>query len=347
MPDTVLVHRLGGYGDYILLSAIIPFLQQSYNNIVLEVNNKGFELFGNDPRFSMVSVWEPSRYPLNEAHQRLERRTVEVSAWCQKHGWDFLNLYGTAEESCLAVNEVEAFQYSQDEREHRYNINLYDHLFKVAGIEIPDGWKHEQTIWYDDFEEEAMKSWRAKNPDHFICFCVMAGSGQNKIFPTWLEGFCKKLVDKLPKLKLFLFGDQDCTKEVWQYDRTVSMVHGTTKYPVSFKQSLLLSKYADFVFGPETGLLVGAGMMGTPKSMLFTLANKDQIVRYHRNDFSLQSSSECSPCYTLAYSGLFCPKESQYGLYPVCTDRIDLKNLRRTIAGHYQEWSLKHGWCRI
>jgi hypothetical protein len=105
-----------------------------------------------------------------------------------------------------------------------------------------------------------------------------------------------------------------------------------------------MTKYVDFVFGPETGLLVGAGMMGTPKSMLFTLANMDQVVKHHRNDFSLQSRAECSPCYTLAYSGLFCPKEDKYGLYPVCTDSFDLKKLKQTIVAHYEEWERDHGW---
>lgn len=63
-----------------------------------------------------------------------------------------------------------------------------------------------------------------------------------------------------------------------------------------------MMKYADYAFGPETGLMVAAGMWGTPKTMLCNTTAIHQTCSMHKNDRSLQSSAPCSPCHKGIYT---------------------------------------------
>jgi hypothetical protein len=76
-------------------------------------------------------------------------------------------------------------------------------------------------------------------------------------------------------------------------------------------------------------------MMGTPKTMLCTQSGKDQLVKYHRNDYSVQSKAPCSPCHVMAYNGEMCEKEKRYGLFPRCIEDFDLNEIRSIIDKLY------------
>jgi hypothetical protein len=92
---------------------------------------------------------------------------------------------------------------------------------------------------------------------------------------------------------------------------------------MSFKQALLMMKYSDYILGGETGLLAGAGLFGVPKTYLCTAAHKQQLVKYHRNDFSLQSLAPCSPCFRTCHSPQWCEKEMFHNMFPRCTANWD------------------------
>ena len=189
---------------------------------------------------------------------------------------------------------------------------------------------HHNTLFFSREEEDKVLRWKSANRDTFNLLLLLGGSGIQKVFPTWIEGFCRRLIKELPKLKIFILGDKDCKNETWECERTIDLTCKT-----SFRQALHMTKYADYVLGPDSGLLCGAGMFGTPKTILFTHVAKDQLVKYHENDFSLQSKAECSPCYVLAHSGQMCPKEPIYNIFPVCTHMWDVEEIFNAINLQY------------
>jgi hypothetical protein len=83
--------------------------------------------------------------------------------------------------------------------------------------------------------------------------------------------------------------------------------------------------------------MIGAGMFGAPKTILFTLADKNQMVRYHLNDYSVQSKASCSPCHIMAYDGTICPTEPVYNSFPICTHEFDLDELANIFDKLYTE----------
>ena len=67
----------------------------------------------------------------------------------------------------------------------------------------------------------------------------------------------------------------------------------------SIRDSLLVTKYVDLVISPDTGILHGAGCFDTPKIGLLTSTSKENITKYFKNDYSLESTVECSPCFRI------------------------------------------------
>lgn len=323
--DTLMLIRYGAFGDHIFMSAIFPFLFQKYNRVLLETNTKGIELFRNDSRFTYVGHYEPFQIPEDK---RLEIVAEHWEKILERYPeYDFLNLWGAMEGTAIVHENHPDAALPQEQRREKYHLNFHEQYFKMAGLSMPDGWMADDQLVFSDEWEEWARDWRERDKDYFVMVVCIAGSTMQKVFPTWLPSYCRYLIDKYKDLKIYLFGDHECDGEDWEYERTKSWVHRKGRQEMSFSQSLLMTKYADYVFGPETGLLAGAGMWGVPKTYLCTAADKEQLTKYHRNDFSVQSRAPCSPCYRTCYYGKFCRKEMYYNLFPECTVMWDWDEL--------------------
>lgn len=331
-PITIV--RYGGYGDHIFMSATFPFLYEQHAGMNLEVDLKGLELFVNDPRFDYVSVFDLHSYGEEEQHIGYPARWEKIKKDCDANGRRFLNFWSSMENSCLLYEFNEDVKLPLEKRREKYNSNYYEKAFEIAEVKMPSGWVHENSLHFHESEIAVMERWRKRNEDSFCVLMVLGGSSRQKVF-LWMQDFCKKLIDTYPKMKIYILGGKEFVNDVWQYERTFSLVNGASNVNVIYKQAILLTKYADYVVGGETGLLVAAGMMGTPKSCLFTISNKDQLVNYHRNDFSLQSQADCSPCHVMAYTGTICERESLYNTFPKCIMEFDLDKLQQNIEREY------------
>lgn len=324
-----LIHRAGGYGDWIQLSSVLPFLLDKYDSVSMEADNRGIELFWNDPRLEYLYLFEPRVLKAETQVEETFKHWDSLKTIYPNH--DIINFYQVVEDTCVAFDWNIDADLSPEERKLKFSSkNFYQSHFDKAGVEMPKGWVHRNTLFFSKEEETSVLQWKKSNDSTFNLILALGGSSIQKVFPTWLEGFCKRLVDCLPKLKLFIIGDNDCKNETWDYERTVNLVTRT-----SFRQAVHMTKYADYVLGGDTGLLVGAGMMGTPKTTLFTIIGPEQITNYHDNDFSLQSSSSCSPCYIMAYSGQRCPKEPIYNSFPICTHEWNHAEIFSRIEAQY------------
>lgn len=331
--EKMILLRYGAYGDMIFMSAVLPYLFSKYD-IVFETNTKGLFLFANDPRFNLVTFYEPWRLPDDEREKIVKKHWDDIH---EKYP-DFrvLNFFQAMEGTGIVhESHPDATLLTQDERAAKYGINFYEQHFAMAGLDMPENFVPSHSIYLTPEEEGWGRQWRSKNRDSFIMLVPIAGSTLQKVFPTWLESFCKSMIDELPRLKIYLLGDLECADEDWEYKRTVSLIPRNKKKTPNFRQALIMAKYADYVFGPETGLLVGAGMWGTPKTTLMTGASIDQFAKYTLNDYSEQSTAPCSPCYRTCYTGALCQKEIFYGVYPRCTAAWDFEKLKNNIRDEY------------
>ena len=314
------------------MSAVLPYLFEKYD-ILFETNIKGKILFGDDPRFIRTCYYEPWKIPEKERERVVFEHWKDIAD--SNPGTRVLNFFQAMEGTGIVPEWSPDAFLPQEERKQKYGINFYDQHFKMAGLEMPEDFVPSHSIYYHKPEEDWAKGWREKNKDYFVMMVPIAGSTIQKVFPSWLESFCNSLIDELPRLKIYLMGDGDCVDEDWEYERTASLVPRKRRKVPNFRQALLMTKYADYVFGPETGLLVGAGMWGTPKTALMTGASIEQFAKYTLNDHSEQSLAPCAPCYRTCYTGALCQKEMFYGVFPRCTVAWDFDKLRQNIKDEY------------
>lgn len=326
----LMITRVGAFGDFVLNSSVFPYLQTIHSPIHLEVNMKGLELFLNDPRFDYVSVFDVDSLDEAQRYSGCMERWEKLKKDCEREGKRFINFFSSIENSCILHEANIDVGMSKEDRALKYGGNFYEKTFEIAEVKMPSGWFHENTLHFHDHEIALVQRWRERNNDFFIMMLALGGSSRQKVF-IWMKDFCKKLIDEYPKLKIYIMGGSELKDDVWEYERTISYVNGSCPQTISFRQASLMTRYADYVLGGETGLLLSAGMMQTPKTILFTLANKNQMVNYHRNDYSLQSKAPCSPCHVMAYSGSICETEKTYNAFPRCTVDFDLDELQGII----------------
>jgi len=79
---------------------------------------------------------------------------------------------------------------------------------------------------------------------------------------------------------------------------------------ISMRESMLLTKYVDLVIAPDTGILHASGCYDTPKIGLLGHTTKENITKYFKNDYSIEATCACAPCFYLIYDhAVQCPIE--------------------------------------
>jgi ADP-heptose:LPS heptosyltransferase len=187
-----------------------------------------------------------------------------------------------------------------------------------------------EALHFTDEQLSWVERWREKERGYFVVLMVVAGSCAQKVYPH-MPALARGLVEKHSDIKVYLMGDATTSNLSFGHSRIINI---SGQPPI--KQAILMTREADFVFGGETGLLVAAGMFGTPKVMLCTSSGVMQACGRHLNDFSLQSSAKCSPCHRAVYCDLDCEgvvKDGNDEWHPECIDGFDHSEIFKTIEG--------------
>lgn len=289
-------------GDWIYACPLIPLLTEKYD-VYLECNTKGYVLFHDDPRFKQIAHFaEVNTTPADKRDEVFGKRWEKIREQIKP---DLeINLNGTLEVECIGENFQEQFYWPVGSRRAFYGNNgFYDATFKRSGLEAPKDLNLE-GIWFSEEQTKRMEAWREKNKDKFVVVIPIAGSTAQKVFHTF-EDVCKQILNKYEDAVIYLAGDEPCRASVFEHPRVKTMIGDD----VSIKQAVHMMKYADMVIGPETFLLVAAGMFGTPKIILATTSSVWQMTQHQKNDFSIQAPVACSPCHRAIYFRGDCENE--------------------------------------
>jgi hypothetical protein len=185
-----------------------------------------------------------------------------------------------------------------------------------------------------------MRYFRYKYRDRFIVALPLAGSTGQKCPHDVLQIIAARLEKLYPELLLVQLGWKEEEQFQFALEGKDKVIHAAHRYP--YLQSLGVCKIADYVLGPETSLLVGAGMFGTPKSMLCTASGVSQATAYHKNDFSIQSLVSCSPCYRAIYHSKICNLgNSNYGVVQACNLHFDITRVLEGVKFAYEMRGLR------
>lgn len=281
------------YGDWLYTAPILPLLFEKYD-VYLEANFKGQELFEEDPRFTEKNFWIYEVLPESEFGPGAAVREKEA---IERIKPDLvMNLNGTLEFACIARKEQPQFYAPVGDRRVIFGSQgFYDAIFRRCDIPIPNPLETE-GLWYPAHILEWGEKVSRKYKDNFLVMLCVNGSSVHKQFRNW-RAVTEKILCEYPEAMIFLVGDSAGTLGGFKHERVIP-----TFFPsLPFKQTALLAKHMDIVIGPETGIMVAAGMWGTPKVMLCSASSVYQVAQYQRNDFSIQLPVACSPCHLSVY----------------------------------------------
>jgi hypothetical protein len=291
--------------------------------VFLETNNKGYQLFHDDPRVSLTH-YDINAVPVEQQLPIAQERWAKLEEELEPDR--VINLWQTLETECIAERHQDAFFLPVTERREIFgNKNFYEAVGERCGMDVPDDLT---GLYFTERQITWAKKWRA-SISMPVVLVVLAGSCAQKVYPRSPE----LMMELAQKAKVYILGD-DSTAGLEFEHPNIKNLSGV----IPIKQAILMTKYADFVFGGETGLLVAAGMWGTPKTMLCTSASVYQACKYHENDYSLQADIPCSPCHRAIYTQADCESLDCEGedCYPACTSAFDYD----TIRGAIEEYAL-------
>jgi len=338
MKKKLLLIAYRAWGDFLYTVPSLTILNREYD-IYLETNWKIWNLVHNDPRFKHVSTFIYEKYPKEQWANLFVKRWKAVEDEIKPD--KVINLNGSLEVHCIAENFQEEFYLPHKERrEHFGQRSFYDAVFERCGIEPPNEPKLDE-LYYSPEEIKSVEDWRKREKNSFIIIMPIAGSTSQKVLHPFLE-WTDKLLKRYPKAKIYLSGDNKCKLVVPKKHPRVKNLCGSD---IPIKQNFLMTKYANYVIGPETGTLVAAGMWGTPKTMLCTTSNVYQCVKYHKNDHSIQAPIYCSPCHRAIYFDTDCEQMmgnvATKSLYPACAKSFNLEYILPHIDMYYNRFSAR------
>lgn len=337
MKPKLLLTGYRAYGDWIFTSAVLPHLFEKYD-VFCDMNLKGDHLFFDDPRFTGKAIFIFEGHPVEDFQRLADERKLVMRAQVKPDVE--IDLSGTLEGSCIARQEQPEFHRPVGDRRVIFGSNgFYDAIFRRCGIPVPAELKLEQGLYFPPELVQWGEQWNRQHADKFVVVIPVKGSSIHKHFRNWKE-VVLDLVGTYPDALIYLTGDEQDLVGDFEHPQVKRLFSDR----VPFKQMVLLMNYVDLVVGPETGLMVAAGMWGTPKVMMMSASSVWQANQYQRNDFSFQLPVACSPCHLSVFNLSDCeaPMTEGQESFPSCvrwfpTDqimrRVDYvyKNLRRSI----------------
>jgi ADP-heptose:LPS heptosyltransferase len=320
------------FGDFIYTAPVLPYLFEKYD-VYLDCSFKVYSMVYDDPRFKKVALFAVENYPDPEERAKtMEERWAKLREQIKPDAE--INLNATLEVMCIAERFQEQFHWPVGERRMYFGSSgFYDAIFARIGMTVPNPLKLD-GLYFNEAELKWFEKWQERHKEHFVVLLAMAGSTGQKRFANAPE-LAMKIVEKYPDAVVYMGGGDDLADKVPTHDR-IKNICGSR---IGLRQAVLITKGVDMVIGPETFLLVAAGMWGTPKCIMATTSSVWQMTQYQKNDYSIQAPIWCSPCHRAIYATNDCESMLTAAdgspLYPACTTRFALEPIMERLGKVY------------
>lgn len=323
-PKEALVIRYGALGDMVMITPILRQLKKDRYYVVLNCSEYATQVLKENPNIDEFIVQQKDVIP----NDQLDKYWAEISKGFDK----VVNLSGVIEMDLLKVQGKEEFNWSHARRKKECNKNYIDYSMQRAGYEL----KGEPTeLFFTEQEEQLAKIFLENHKDKFLIVWAMSGSSIHKVYP-WSEYIAGTLWQKYGDDTLIVTVGDDFSRMLeWNLPNTLPRCGIFT-----IRQSMILTKYANLVIGPETGILNAAGCYDTPKIIFMSHSSEENLTKYWKNVTALHPENcRCHPCHRLIYVDT-CPSGKEGGR-PRCAENIRPETVFKAIETLIKEW--KHG----
>lgn len=329
-PSRVYIVRYGAFGDSLVITPVLRALKEQGHHIILEYSDRGEAVFRHNPHIDEHVFYKADSVPI----EQLNKYWLEQK---EKHKADkYINFSETLEVALALHPRSPRYNYSKSERALLCNKNYYEYSMKHAGINFnlvfPDdcqkySYMDEKNPYISIYKENQMRDFykpelfftkdeeldvkQYLKSNHFNIVFNMSGSGKNKAYP-WSDIVIGSILNDFPNAHIITIGDYMSKMIELHADRVTNLCG-----EIDIRMSMLLTKHADLLISPDTGVLHASGCFSTPKIGLLGHTTKENITKHFENDYSIeadQSRAECSPCFRLIYNApMQCPRDISTG----------------------------------
>jgi len=330
----VAVCRFGALGDAIILS---PLLREYFSNgwdVTFVGTPYCWPALQGNPYINNVLLQERDAIPNQELGQYWD-------LWKQDYD-RYINLSESLEGDLLIVEGRKEFFTTKSWRHARCNRNYYDYTMARGGF--PEVTGRNGELYFTDFEERRAREFFDPLKGKFVIVWALNGSSHHKVYPL-MEAVLRKFLDTHLQAVAVTVGDDLARLLEFPHPQVLER---SGKW--SIRESLISTKYASVVVGPETMVTNASGCFPTPKIVLLSHSSKENLTKYWENDYSLepdQSLAPCYPCHMLHYSKASCPVGTvedtetgeEIGQAPICSvailPQLVLERLEEIYQKHY------------
>jgi ADP-heptose:LPS heptosyltransferase len=316
-----LVIRYGAIGDAIWATPVVRQLKKEGYYVVYNCTPYSAQVLRNNPNIDEFLVQEKDAIPNNNLGPYW--KTIS-------EGFDkVVNLSQSVERVLLKAEGTKEYKWSQAKRRKKCNINYQDHTMKCAGYPNLKGQRGE--LFFTEMEESLAKTLRATTKGKFLILWALSGSSFHKIYP-WATYVCGEMDKNFDDICIITVGDYLCRIIEWQMSNTVNRAGTWT-----IRQSMAITKYADLVIGPETGILNAASCYDTAKICFLSHSSEENLTKYWTNCTPLKSKKcSCYPCHRLMYTN--CCPQGPKNVAAKCTETIEPQDVYEAIMKYYRPW---------
>ena len=316
-----LVVRYGALGDMIMITPVVRQLKRDGYHVVLNCSEYATQVLRENPYIDEFIVQQKDVIP----NDMLDEYWAEIGKGFDK----VVNLTGTIEMDLLKVQGREEFNWSHKQRRKECNKNYTDYTMQKAGYVS----KGEPTeLFFTEQEEQLASIFLDHYKDKFLIVWAMSGSSMHKVYP-WAEYVAGSICQKYGDETLIVTVGDDASRIIeWNLPNTLPRCGLFT-----IRQSMILTKYANLVIGPETGILNAAGCYDTPKIIFMSHSSEENLTKYWKNVTALHPEDcRCHPCHKLIYVDT-CPSGKITGR-PKCAENIRPETVYKAFERYFNAW---------
>lgn len=288
------IARYGALGDAIIMTPLVRKLKEDGYHVTLNISSYCEPVFQNNPYVDNILIQERDMIP-NTA-------LGEYWNFWEKQYDKYVNLSESIEGDLLFVEGRAPFFTTKSWRHERANKNYYDYTLLRGGY--PDATGTRGELFFTDAERRRAEKFFSQFQGRFVILWALNGSSHHKVYPL-MEPTLMEWFKHYPESRVITTGDYQAKLAEFEHPQ---MVPKAGEW--SIRESILATKYANLVIGPETMMTNASGCWATPKITLLSHSSHENLCKYWENDYCLTPDldiSPCYPCHQLHYTKESCP----------------------------------------